>query len=165
MTQLDRSSYNVNMIKKLEKARKLIKSYLTPLKSKRSGESYFRLGPALEPYSTERSRKALTNPKPISRHSIDLPEPSDKEVERINKDRLEQAKLSQVYEQMDKSNEALDLNLMSQHKLLVATLITALIALFSSLSAIFISLNTKPPVINFLVGLLLVRYLPHRHLL
>ena len=85
---------------------------------------------------------------PVSRYSQETPIPSDDEVDRINRDRLEQAKISQAYEAMAQSNESLDLNLKSQHKLLIATLITALVALISSLTAIGISLSSKPPVIN-----------------
>lgn len=87
---------------------------------------------------------AQTNPQTASRHSRVDAVPSDDEVDKINRDRLEQAKLSQAYEGMAQSGEALNLTLKSQHRLLIATLITALVALIVGI----ISLVNKPPVIN-----------------
>lgn len=112
---------------------KVIKEYLSPEEPKPSGYDF---GPTLEPYSTQRLQSSDSY-RVASRHYADTPVPDDEEVARINRDRLEQAKLIQ-------DKEALRLTLRSQHKLLIATLITALVALISSLTAIIISLHNKP---------------------
>lgn len=121
-----------------------IRSFLTSLQSRHTNDNYFGLEPTLEPYSTERQQMAKNSPLTVSRRRGIEATPSDKEVERINRDRLEQAKLSQTYEGMTQSREALNLTLKSQHKLLVATLITALVALIVGV----ISLVNKPPAVN-----------------
>ncbi len=143
------SKNNANMAKGgLRRKLNAIKEFLTPLKSSQQSTGYdFHLGPTLEPYSTQRSQMAQTA-RIASRDSRFEPVPSDGEVDKINRDRLEQAKLSQAYEEMAQSREAQDLSLKSQHKLLIATLITALVALISAVTAIAISLNNKPPIVN-----------------
>jgi hypothetical protein len=135
--------------KKLRRALSAIKAYLTPLQTPEgSNDNGFRLGSTLEPYSTRRAQIAQANPPRLSRHSPVEIIPSDDEVERINRERQEQAKLNQAYEQMAQDRLAQNLNLKSQHKLLIATLITALVALISAFVAIGISLRSKPPVVN-----------------
>lgn len=116
-----------------------IKEYLAEPKTERLNNSY-NPGPRLEPYSTQRHQEALWD----SRHRYEEIIPSDDEVDKINRDRIEQAKLSQGYDMLAQSTEALNLTLKSQHKLLIATLITALVALFVGI----MSLIDKPPTIN-----------------
>lgn len=133
------------MAKKKTRSRfNAIRNFFTPLQSRQTDDNYFHLGPTLEPYSTQRQQMAQNSPRTVSRHSSYDFVPSDDEVEKINRDRLEQAKLSQTYEEMAQSSEALNLTLKSQHRLLVATLITALVALIVGV----ISLVNKPPVVN-----------------
>jgi hypothetical protein len=137
--------YNANMAKmRLRKSLNTLKNFFTPLQSQKADDDHFRLGPTLEPYSTQRQQMAQSSPHTVSRHSSREFVPSDDEVERMNRDRLEQAKLSQTYEQIAQSREALNLTLKSQQRLLVATLITALVALIVGI----ISLVNKPPVVN-----------------
>lgn len=129
--------YNANMAKgHFKRVARAVKVYLTPL-TPSSGNYY--VGPTLEPYSTQRQRET-SNAYRASRHYQEVPVPGDEEVERINRDRLEQAKLIQ-------DKEALNLTLRSQHKLLIATLITALVAILTSLIALVISLHNKPPTV------------------
>ena len=116
---------------------KVIKEYLTPLKP--SPGNYY-LGPTLEPYSSQRQQDTSNRYRASSRNYVDVPIPTDEEVEHINRDRLEQAKLMN-------DKEALDLTLRSQHKILVATLITALVAILTSLIALTISLHSKAPTV------------------
>lgn len=131
--------------KRLQNIFNVIKKFFTPLKSHQIDDNYFRLGPKLEPYATQRRiETGRTGVRVVSRRSIDEFIPSDDEVEKINRGRLEQAKLSQTYEEMAQAREALNLTLNSQHRLLIATLLTALVALIVGI----ISLNNKPPEIN-----------------
>lgn len=130
--------------KKPNRVLKAIKDFLTPLQTKQADDRRFHLGPTLEPYSTQRYQLAQNDAYRFFRHRLDEPIPSDEEVDRINRDRIEQAKLSQAYEAMAQSAETLNLTLKSQHRLLIATLITALIALIVGV----ISLFNKPPVVN-----------------
>jgi len=123
--------------KRLKRLTKIIKEYLTPIKSS-SGNYYF--GPTLEPYSSQRQQQESNRVRTASRHYVDVPVPTDEEVENINRDRLEQAKLMQ-------DKESLDLTLRSQHKILIATLITALVAILTSLIALTISLHSKAPTV------------------
>ena len=118
-----------------------IKKYFAPLQSSKD-DNRFNFGPTLEQYSTQRYQTAQTYI--VSRHSRDDPIPSNDEVEKINRDLMEQAKLAQAYKGLAQSREALDLTLKSQHRLLIATLITALVALVVGI----ISLFNKPPVVN-----------------
>lgn len=60
---------------------------------------------------------------------------------RRNIEKIEIAKLSQ-------DRESINHNLKAQHRLMIATLITAVIALLSSSVAVFISINSKPPTVN-----------------
>jgi hypothetical protein len=116
---------------------KAVKEYLTPLKQS-SGNYY--LGPTLEPYSSQRQQESSSSYSRGSRHYVEVPVPTDEEVQNINRDRLEQAKLMQ-------DKESLDLTLRSQHKILIATLITALVAILTSLIALTISLHNKAPTV------------------
>jgi hypothetical protein len=128
--------------KKLWNIFRRIKEPLKPLQSSSQEDYRFNFGPTLEQYSFQRYQAAQTYA--TSRRSLDEPTPSDDVVERMNRERQEQAKLSQAYEQMAQSREALNLTLKSQHRLLIATLITALVALIVGV----ISLFNKPPVVN-----------------
>jgi hypothetical protein len=121
--------------KKTSHLLKSIKSFLLPL---RASNDY--LGPTLEPYSSQRQPPTYNTPRHVGRNYVEPPIPSNDEVSQINRDRLERARLSQ-------EKEALDLNLMSQHKVIIATLITAMVALVSAVIAIFIALYSKPPVV------------------
>jgi hypothetical protein len=121
--------------KKTRRLLQSLKDFLTPLQAPRDF-----LGPILEPYSSQRQRSSLTTPRQVGRNYVEVPVPSDDEVSQINRDRLERAKL-------DQDKEALDLNLRSQHKIIVATLITAMVALISAVLALFIALHSKPPVV------------------
>lgn len=123
--------------KRFKRAVRAVKEYLAPLKQS-SGNYY--LGPTLEPYSSQRQQQESSRYRTASRHYVDVPVPTDEEVENINRDRLEQAKLMQ-------DKEALDLTLRSQHKILIATLITALVAILTSLIALAISLHNKAPTV------------------
>jgi len=127
--------------KKLSGAFKRIRKSLTPLQSSPQEDYRFNFGPTLEPYSTQRYQTAQSY---RYRSGFDDPVPSNDEVDKINRDQLEKAKLSQAYEAMGQSKEALNLTLKSQHRLLIATLITALVALIVGV----ISLFNKPPVVN-----------------
>lgn len=128
--------------KKWQDMFKRIRTSLAPLQASERDDYRFNFGPTLEPYSTERHQMAQTYV--TSRRRSDDPVPSDDEVDRINKNRLEQAKLSQAYEGMAQAREALNLTLRSQHRLLIATLLAALVALIVGV----ISLFDKPPVVN-----------------
>lgn len=132
------------MAKKIVRKLSAIRNFLTPLQVRPPDDDHFLSTPTLEPYSTERRLMAQHSSSPASRHSSDQFPPSDEEVEKINRDRLEKAKLSQTYKEMAQSSEALNLTLKSQHRLLVATLITALVALIVGV----ISLFNKPPIVN-----------------
>lgn len=122
--------------KRFKRLARVVKEYLAPLKP--SSSNYY-MGPTLEPYSSQRQQET-SNRLRASRHYVEVPVPTDTEVENINRDRLEQAKLMQ-------DKEALDLTLRSQHKILIATLITALVAILTSLIALTISLHNKAPTV------------------
>ena len=124
-----------------------IKEFLSPLQSSERKKKGLFDGPNLELYSIQRWMPDMFI-KAVSRNALDLPIPSDDQVDKINRDRIEQAKIAQTYEQLDQSSEALNLNLKSQHRLLIATLLTSSVALISALTAMVISLNTKPPIVN-----------------
>lgn len=121
--------------KKNKRTLQSIKNFLTPL---RAPTDY--LGPTLEPYSSQRQALTYNTPRHVGRNYVEPPIPSDDEVSQINRDRLERTRLAQ-------DREALDLNLMSQHKVIVATLITTMVALASAVLALFIALHNKPPVV------------------
>lgn len=115
-----------------------IKDYLTPLKA----PSSFYSGPRLEKYESQRQQEASwrqISPSP-SRYATETILPNNDEAKMINDDKL---KLSQL----DQDREALNLNLKSQHRLMIATLLTALVALISSCVALVISAQSKPPVV------------------
>jgi hypothetical protein len=65
----------------------------------------------------------------------------DEDILRRNAQRLEMAKL-------DQERDIANANLKAQHKIMIATLITALIALLSSGIAVVIALHNKPPIVN-----------------
>jgi hypothetical protein len=62
------------------------------------------------------------------------------EIERRNNRRLEVARLEQ-------DRDAINKNLKAQHRVMIATLITALVALISAGTAIVIAFHSKPPVV------------------
>jgi hypothetical protein len=95
----------------------------------------------LEEYSTQRMQNAQQSGLPRYPENI----PNDQEVERINREKLE-------IERLDQDRESLNLNLKAQHRIMIATLITALVALISAAAAIYISLHTKPSVVNVYVS-------------
>jgi hypothetical protein len=70
--------------------------------------------------------------------------PTKAESEARHRRTIEKLEHANLKQSADTANK----NLIVQHRLMIATLITALIALFSSISAIIISINQKPPVIN-----------------
>lgn len=121
--------------KKTHRLLQSVKDFLTPLRAPRDF-----IGPTLEPYSSQRQQPTYNTPRHVGRGYVEQPIPSDEEVSQINRDRLERAKLYQ-------DKEALDLNLRSQHKIIIATLITAMVALVSAVLALFIALHSKPPVV------------------
>jgi hypothetical protein len=134
--------YNANVKKKLRSSFKKIRASLSPLQLEEDRDFVSRLGPMMEPYAMQRLNMGRSSGT-IPRYGDDYV-PSNDEVDKINRDKHELAKLNQSYEAMDQSARALNLTLKSQHRLLVATLITALVALVVGI----ISLFNKPPVVN-----------------
>jgi hypothetical protein len=65
----------------------------------------------------------------------------NEEQHRRNIEKIEISKLSQ-------NRESINKNLQAQHRLMIATLIAAAVALVSALAAIFISISSEPPVVN-----------------
>jgi len=61
------------------------------------------------------------------------------EQHRRNLEKIEVAKLEQ-------ERDAIDKNLLAQHRLMIVTITATFIALFSSISAIIIAINQKPPI-------------------
>lgn len=122
-------------LKKILRLLLTIKDFLTPLRAPKDF-----VGPTLEPYSSQRQRSTYNTPRHVGRSYVEQPIASDEEVAQINRDRLERAKL-------DQDKEVLNLNLRSQHKVIIATLITAMVALLYGVLALFISLQSKPPVV------------------
>lgn len=115
-----------------------IKDYLTPLKVTDS----FYSGPRLEKYESQRQQEASWRqilPR-ASRYSTETIFPDNEEAKMINDDII---KLSQL----DHDRDALNLNLKSQHRLMIATLITALVAFLASCVALYTSAQNKPPVV------------------
>lgn len=81
----------------------------------------------------------------MSEHQPPLPplqfRVSDDEVHRRNERRLELMRL-------DQERDAVNKNLKAQHRLMVVTVLTALVALLSSTVAVYASLHSKPPIVN-----------------
>lgn len=135
--------------KRLTRLRTIVQEFLaTPASS--SPTKGFYMGPKLEPYETQRYQEMANRPY-ASRYYQDTPIPDNDETEKMNKDRIEIEKLSQTNDALTQSREALDLTLRSQHRLLIATLVTAmaaiLAALISSAAALIVAFHSKPPVV------------------
>jgi len=110
--------------KRLKSYWKSLKNFLTPLES--SGYS-----PQLEQYMSQRIHYEYV----IDEHIL-----TDDEVARINRERIEVARLAQ-------DKDAINKNLKAQHRLVIATLITACAATLSAIIAIIISLHSKSPIV------------------
>jgi hypothetical protein len=135
--------------KRSKRLRAALKKFLTAPTPTTSSKSFY-MGPKLEPYLTQRYQEMANRPY-ASRYYQDTPIPDNDETEKMNRDIVEIEKLSQANDALTQSREALDLTLHSQHKLLIATLVTAmaaiLAALISSAAALIVAFHSKPPVV------------------
>lgn len=87
----------------------------------------------------------LRYPNPLAKflkkHSVYREDLTDDERYKRNLEDIELAKFNL-------QKEAIDKNLLAQHRLMIATLIAALVALVTSVIGIFLVLRDEPPVVN-----------------
>jgi len=117
----------MNMLKKFRTTWGTVRGYFIPLKSKANI-------PTLE----ISEREKYMNQTVV--RGVFLGYTTDAEIARRNSEKLEIAKLIQ-------DSDAVNKNLLAQHRSMIITFFATLIALFSSIAAIYISLHSKPPTV------------------
>lgn len=133
------------MKKNLPQPLKTVKEFLAPPPEQKTDNYRYRTGPILEPYPSERYQQmSQMDPRAALRREHDHPVLSLEEAAQKNNESIEIAKIDQSYVAMVQAAQSQNLMLKSQHKLLIATLITSLVALIVGI----ISLVDEPPVVN-----------------